>query len=77
MGMVDTVNGALGTSMTPDDVAAYGKKLLKLEKKFTEQAGLSKYADRLPDFMKLEPLPPHNVTFTVTDAELDSVYAKM
>lgn len=77
LGMIDTVNGVLGTKMTPDDVTAYGKKLLKLEKEFTKKAGYSKYADRLPEFMKLEPLPPHNVVFDVTDAELDSVYDKM
>ena len=77
LGMVDTINAVLGTKMTPDEITAYGVKLLKLEKDFTNRAGISKYADRIPEFMKLEPLPPHNVTFTVTDAELDSVYDKM
>jgi aldehyde:ferredoxin oxidoreductase len=77
LGMVDTVNGVLGTKMTPADITAYGVKLLKLEKAFTNRAGISKYADRIPEFMKLEALPPHNVVFDVTDAELDSVYDKM
>ena len=27
--------------------------------------------------MKHEPLPPHNVTWDVSDAELDSVYGKL
>ena len=62
LGMVDTINGVLGTKMTPDDITAYGVKLLKLEKDFTNRAGISKYADRIPEFMKLEPLPPHNVS---------------
>jgi len=30
--------------------------------------------DRLPDYFKKEKLPPHNVTFMVTDSELDQVY---
>jgi aldehyde:ferredoxin oxidoreductase len=77
LGMVDTVNGVLGTKMTPDDITAYGVKLLKLEKDFTNRAGISKYADRIPEFMTLEPLPPHNVVFDVPDSQLDSVYDKM
>ncbi len=77
LGMVDTVNAVLGTNMSPDDVGAYAKKVLKVEKEFTKKAGYSKYADRLPEFMKLEPLPPHNLVFDVSDAELDSVYGEM
>jgi aldehyde:ferredoxin oxidoreductase len=30
--------------------------------------------DRLPDYFKKEKLAPHNVTFMVTDSELDQVY---
>ena len=29
---------------------------------------------RLPEFMRLEKLPPHNVTFDVPDEELDKVF---
>lgn len=77
LGMVDTVNGVLGTKMTPDDVTAYAKKVLKVERAFTQKAGFSKYADRLPEFMSLEPLPPHGSVFDVTDADLDSVYGEL
>jgi aldehyde:ferredoxin oxidoreductase len=31
----------------------------------------------LPEFMKYEPLPPHNTVFDVPNAALDSVYAKL
>jgi aldehyde:ferredoxin oxidoreductase len=30
--------------------------------------------DRLPDYFMKEPLAPHNVTFEVTDEELDQVH---
>jgi aldehyde:ferredoxin oxidoreductase len=29
----------------------------------------------MPEFMKYEPVPPHNLVWDVTDAELDSVRA--
>jgi hypothetical protein len=28
-----------------------------------------------PEFMRYEALPPHNVVWTITDAQLDSVFA--
>jgi aldehyde:ferredoxin oxidoreductase len=35
---------------------------------------MTKLDDRMPEFMKTEALPPHNVTFDVTDEELDRVH---
>ena len=31
----------------------------------------------MPEFMKNEPLPPHNVVWDVPDEALDSVYGEM
>jgi len=36
-------------------------------------AGLNNSHDRMPEFMKYEPLPPHNHTFDLPDEVLDSV----
>jgi len=41
---------------------------------FNEAAGITKEADRIPEFMKLEPLPPHNQVFDISEEALDSVY---
>ena len=76
-GMIDECNGVLGTSWTADDVAAYGAKVLKKERAFNEAAGIGKQADRIPEFMRLEPLPPHNQTFDIPEEALDSVYKKL
>jgi aldehyde:ferredoxin oxidoreductase len=56
------------------DAYAYGVEVLKKERAFNEAAGLSREADRVPEFMKVEPLPPHNQVFDVPDSDLDSVY---
>ncbi|MCX6034076.1 MAG: aldehyde ferredoxin oxidoreductase [Chloroflexi bacterium] len=76
-GMIDECNGVLGTKWTADDVAAYGAAVLKKERAFNEAAGISKEADRIPEFMKLEPLPPHNQVFDIPDEVLDSVYGEL
>ena len=52
-----------------------GKETLVYEKLFNDRAGhVGPADDRLPEFFKTEELPPHNVTFQVTDADLDTVY---
>jgi len=73
-GLIDECSGALGVKWAVDDAYAYGAAILKKERAFNEAAGLSKESDRLPEFMKLEPLPPHNSVFDVPDNDMDSVY---
>jgi aldehyde:ferredoxin oxidoreductase len=50
---------------------------MKKERSFNEAAGLGKEADRIPEFMKIEPLPPHNHVFDIADSTLDSVHGEM
>jgi aldehyde:ferredoxin oxidoreductase len=76
-GMVEEINGVLGTSYTTDDVVELGSEILRKERAFNEAAGIGKAHDRLPEFMKLEPLPPHNQVFDVPDEELDAVYGEL
>ena len=76
-GMVEEVNGVLGSNYSGDDLVAMGADILKKERAFNEAAGLGKEADRIPEFMRTEPLPPHNVVFDVPDSALDSVYAEL
>ncbi len=72
--VVDMVNAEYGLSMTADDLAALGKKVLKMERGFNEAAGFTSKDDRLPLFFKEEKLAPHNVVFDVPDEELDSLF---
>ena len=72
--LVDLVGGFIGQPMTADDVTALGKSVLKNERAFNQAAGFTAKDDRLPDYFKNEALAPHNVTFGVTDEELDTVF---
>ena len=73
-GMVESCAGLLGTDWTSDDVTRIGKEILKKERAFNEAAGFTRANDRPPEFMRYEPLPPHNQVWDVPDEALDSVW---
>lgn len=72
--LIDLLNAFYGWNLTGDDVTALGKKVLKMERDFNAKAGFTKEQDRLPRFFTIEKVGPHNITFQVKDAELDSVF---
>jgi aldehyde:ferredoxin oxidoreductase len=76
-GMMEECNGVLGTNWKSEDAAKIGADILRKERAFNEAAGLTKADDRIPEFMKYEPLPPHNQVFDVPDSALDSVFGEM
>jgi aldehyde:ferredoxin oxidoreductase len=76
-GMMEECNGVLGTNWKADDAAKLGAEILRKERAFNEAAGFTKEDDRVPEFMKYEPLPPHNQVFDVPDRALDSVYGEL
>ncbi len=72
--LVDMLGAFTGTAMTADDVMALGKKVLEIERDFNKRAGFTAKDDRLPGYFYREKLAPHNVTFGVSDEELDQVF---
>lgn len=72
--LVDLIGGFTGSDLTADDVTALGQSILANERDFNARAGFTAKDDRLPEYFKNEPLAPHNVTFGVTDEELDTVF---
>jgi aldehyde:ferredoxin oxidoreductase len=71
---MDLIAAFSGENYTGDDWTALGKAVLKNERAFNAAAGFTPQDDRLPDYFKKEPIAPHNVTFGVSDEELDSVF---
>ena len=72
--LLDMLNAFYGLSLGADDVAALGKSVLTNERNFNAAAGFTAQHDRLPEFFQSEKLPPHNITFGVSDEELDTLY---
>jgi aldehyde:ferredoxin oxidoreductase len=72
--LLDVISGFGGSDLTGDDVTNLGKNILKMERDFNARAGFTNKDDRLPQFFTDEAIGPHNVTFGVTDEELDQVF---
>jgi aldehyde:ferredoxin oxidoreductase len=72
--LIDALNSFYGWNLTADDVAEYGKSVLKNERDFNTRAGFTSEHDRLPEFFKKEALPPHDLTFQVKDGDLDKLF---
>jgi aldehyde:ferredoxin oxidoreductase len=76
-GLMDEVNGVLGTKYTLEDAGKLGAEILRKERAFNEAAGFGKVHDRLPEFMQHEKLPPHEHIFDVPEDTLDAVYGEL
>ena len=72
--LIDMINAFYGMNLTAADIAELGKSVLKTEREFNLRAGLNEKHDRLPEYFKKIPLPPHNIKFQVKDEELDTLF---
>ena len=69
----ELISARYGVDMSVADLAGFGATVLDIERSFNKGAGFTADDDRLPDFFKTEPLPPHNVVWDVPDGELNQV----
>jgi aldehyde:ferredoxin oxidoreductase len=72
--LIDMINARFGIKLSGDDVTSLGKKILKTEHQFNIEAGFTKQHDRLPEFFKYDPVPPHNAVWDFTDEEIDAFW---
>jgi aldehyde:ferredoxin oxidoreductase len=72
--MADMINGIYGWGWTPADLDRSNRDVLRTELEFNRRAGITASDHRIPEYMREEPLAPHNVTFDIPDAELDAVF---
>ena len=63
-----------GLNLTLEDFMEKGKEMLRQERAFNIKAGIGPGADRVPDWMRTEPLPPTNAVFDVPQEEIDNFY---
>jgi aldehyde:ferredoxin oxidoreductase len=75
--MADMLNGRFGWDWTPQDVDRLARDVLKTELEFNRRAGFTAAHYRIPEYMRQEALPPHNVPFDVPDADLDAVFSDL
>jgi len=67
----------LGLEVTPEEVKVLAREALLRERDFNLAAGLGPAFDRLPEFMAVEPLPPHEEVFDVSREDLARVFGEL
>ena len=72
--MIDLVNALYGTTYEPSFINKMGKEILRTERSFNKRAGFTKAHDRLPDFFRTEPLAPFDVSFDVSEEEIECIF---
>jgi len=72
--MVDMLNGRFGWGWTTEDLDRANRDVLRAELEFNRRAGLPPARERMPAYMRSEPLPPHGATFDLPDSEIESVF---
>ncbi|MEJ2754201.1 MAG: aldehyde ferredoxin oxidoreductase C-terminal domain-containing protein [Chloroflexota bacterium] len=51
-----------------------GRQTIRLEREFNRRAGFTAADDRLPEWMRREPLAPTGAVFDVADEVLDTIF---
>jgi aldehyde:ferredoxin oxidoreductase len=75
--MVDMLNGIYGWGWETDDLDNLYRDVLRNELEFNRRAGKTAADYRIPEYMREEPLAPHNSVFDVPDSELDAVFSTL
>jgi aldehyde:ferredoxin oxidoreductase len=70
----EMVQAHTGDTWDTAELMQLGREVLTMERMYNDRAGFTNKDDRLPEFFYKEPLPPHDVVFTVTDEDLDTLY---
>jgi aldehyde:ferredoxin oxidoreductase len=68
------LKGRYGWDMTVADVVRLGYDVIATEREFNKRAGVSEEFYPMPEFMQDEPLPPNDVVFDVSSAEMGSMW---
>jgi len=70
----DLLNARYDWNVGEDILQVIGRDTLRLEREFNRRAGFTSADDRIPEWMRRQPLPPHNAIFDVPDEDLDNVF---
>ena len=72
--LLDSMSAFTGDNYNEQSFAALGIRILRMERDFNTQAGMTPEDDRIPEWMTQEPLPPHNTVFDVPKEEMERVH---
>jgi aldehyde:ferredoxin oxidoreductase len=70
----ELLNARYGWQVGTDILQVLGRETLKIEREFNRRAGFSAADDRIPEYMRTEPLPPNNSVYDAMDEDLDGMF---
>ena len=70
----ELLNARYGWEVGDQILQELGRETIDLEREFNRRAGFTSADDRLPEWMRYEPVPPHDAVFDVPDDELDGIF---
>jgi len=72
--LIGMINARFGISLATEDAISLGERILKIERRFNLEAGLTNKDDRLPEFFKYEPIASLNTVWDMTDEDIDTFW---
>jgi aldehyde:ferredoxin oxidoreductase len=73
--IAELLNTRYGWDFTFEDVQKMGVNCIEDEQKFNTLAGIGTDHCDVPEFMRYEPLPPHNTVFDISKAEMKKIWS--
>ena len=72
--LADLTNGCFGSELSFADIARASAAALDVERRFNDDAGVSDRLTDVPEFMRTEPLPPHNTTYDISVDTMQQIW---
>jgi aldehyde:ferredoxin oxidoreductase len=73
--IAELLNARYGWHLNFEDVQKMGVECLETEEKFNTLAGIDADHCDVPEFMRYEPLPPHDTVFDISKAEMNRIWS--
>lgn len=68
------VNGCFGSDLAFSDIAQTSGETLDIERRFNDAAGVPDRLTDVPEFMRTEPLPPHNTIYDISMETMQRIW---
>jgi len=72
--LAELVAGRFGWDVSIADIVTEAAETLQLERAFNDAAGVSDRFCDVPEFMRYEPLPPHNTVYDISAEEMAKIW---
>ena len=72
--LAELVNGRFGSEITFADIAEASAATIDVERRFNDSAGVPDRLTDVPEFMRTEPLPPHNTVYDISLETMQQIW---